>query len=56
MLHTIAAPDVLDDLARRLQRLTPETARRWGTLTMSTRAWQRWACKHTEHHLRQFGL
>jgi hypothetical protein len=24
--------------------------------TMSTRDWQRWAWKHTEHHLRQFGL
>jgi hypothetical protein len=22
---------------------------------MSTRAWQRWAYKHTDHHLRQFG-
>lgn len=24
--------------------------------TMSTRDWQRWAYKHTDHHLRQFGL
>ena len=24
--------------------------------SMSTRDWQRWAWKHTEHHLRQFGL
>ena len=24
--------------------------------TMSRRDWQRWAWKHTEHHLRQFGL
>jgi hypothetical protein len=23
---------------------------------MSTRDWQRWAYKHTDHHLRQFGL
>lgn len=23
--------------------------------TMSTRDWQRWAYKHTDHHLRQFG-
>jgi hypothetical protein len=23
--------------------------------TMSVRDWQRWAWKHTEHHLRQFG-
>jgi hypothetical protein len=24
--------------------------------TMSLRAWHRWAYKHTDHHLRQFGL
>ena len=24
--------------------------------TMSAQDWQRWAWKHTEHHLRQFGL
>ena len=24
--------------------------------TMSVRAWQRWMYKHTDHHLRQFGL
>ena len=24
--------------------------------TMSLRDWQRWAWKHTDHHLRQFGL
>lgn len=24
--------------------------------TMSVRDWQRWAFKHTDHHLRQFGL
>jgi citrate lyase beta subunit len=24
--------------------------------TMSTADWQRWAYKHTDHHLRQFGL
>ena len=24
--------------------------------TMSTRDWQRWAYRHTHHHLRQFGL
>jgi hypothetical protein len=24
--------------------------------TMSLRDWQRWAYKHTDHHLRQFGL
>jgi hypothetical protein len=24
--------------------------------TMSVRDWQRWAYKHTDHHLRQFGL
>jgi hypothetical protein len=24
--------------------------------TMSIRDWQRWAYKHTDHHLRQFGL
>jgi DinB family protein len=153
-IRTIAAPDVLDDLMRRLEDLTSASTRRWGTLTahemlchlgdatamvlldrprvvpiaggrrpvrktlglwsplrwphglrtsphynphtlgtrptafdrdrdrvidglrrlavadptlplepahgffgtMSTRAWQRWAFKHTEHHLRQFGL
>ena len=31
--RTIAAPDVLDDTVRRLQRVTPDTPRRWGTLT-----------------------
>ncbi len=24
--------------------------------TMSVRDWQRWMYKHTDHHLRQFGL
>jgi hypothetical protein len=24
--------------------------------TMSLRDWQRWAYRHTDHHLRQFGL
>jgi hypothetical protein len=24
--------------------------------TMSSRDWQRWAYRHTNHHLRQFGL
>lgn len=24
--------------------------------TMSTRDWQRWAYRHTEHHLKQFGI
>jgi hypothetical protein len=24
--------------------------------TMTTRDWQRWAYKHTDHHLRQFSL
>lgn len=24
--------------------------------TMSVRDWQRWAWKHTDHHLRQFGV
>jgi hypothetical protein len=24
--------------------------------TMSVTDWQRWAYKHTDHHLRQFGL
>jgi hypothetical protein len=24
--------------------------------TMTTRDWHRWAYRHTDHHLRQFGL
>ena len=24
--------------------------------TMSVRDWQRWAYRHTNHHLRQFGI
>jgi len=32
-LRTIADTDTLDDLLRRLGRLTPDTPRRWGTLT-----------------------
>jgi hypothetical protein len=31
--RTIADPDVLRDLTTRLSRLTPDTPRRWGTLT-----------------------
>lgn len=31
--RTIAARHVLDDLVRRLQGLTPDTPRRWGTLS-----------------------
>ena len=33
MLQTLALPRVLDSLKRRLGELTPETSRRWGTLT-----------------------
>ena len=130
-MRTIADPAIRHDLVARLSRLTPDTPRRWGTLTshemlchlgdatamvlrerprvvpvdaqrrplrkalgtrpgdfdrdrarvvdglerlaaastdlplepahgffgaMSTRDWQRWAWKHTEHHLRQFGV
>lgn len=52
------------DLARALQGLEGIAQARAGTLepthgffgTMSLADWQRWAYKHTDHHLRQFGL
>ena len=33
ILRTIADPETLDELLSRLARLTPESQRRWGTLT-----------------------
>jgi hypothetical protein len=74
-VKTVADPRVVDGLGRRLERLTPATPRRWGTLcahemlchladasasghfgAMIPRDWQRWGYRHTDHHLRQFGL
>jgi len=51
------------DLARAIDGLEGIAAAAPGTLTpahgffgtMSTRDWQRWAYRHTDHHLRQFG-
>jgi hypothetical protein len=52
------------DLERAVAGLEGIAAARSGTLepihgffgTMSVSDWQRWAYKHTDHHLRQFGL
>ena len=33
MPRSIASPGVVDDVVARLQRLTPDTQRRWGTMT-----------------------
>ena len=52
------------DLARAIAGLEGVAAAKSGTLepahglfgTMSVADWQRWAYKHTDHHLRQFGL
>ena len=52
------------DLARLLAGLDTLAAATEGALepahglfgTMTTRDWQRWGYKHTDHHLRQFGL
>ena len=52
------------DLARLLAGLDTLAAATEGSLepahglfgTMTTRDWQRWAYRHTDHHLRQFGL
>ena len=61
---------VLDSLVTRLERANPDCARRWGTMNvhqmladahpffgrMSRGDWLRYACLHTDHHLRRFGL
>ena len=52
------------DLARAVAGLEGIAVAKSGTLepahglfgTMSVADWQRWAYKHTDHHLRQFGL
>jgi hypothetical protein len=58
-------PSVFDrDMARLLAGLEKLATASEGSLepahgllgTMTTRDWQRWAYKHTDHHLRQFGL
>ena len=58
-------PSVFDtDLQRAIDGLRNIAAAGPGTLepahgffgTMSVADWQRWAYKHTDHHLRQFGL
>ncbi len=56
--------DFSNDLARLLAVMDVLAAAPEGSLepahgffgSMSTRDWQRWAYKHTDHHLRQFGL
>jgi hypothetical protein len=56
--------DFAKDRARALEGLEGIAAAAPGALiathgffgTMSIRDWQRWAYKHTDHHLRQFGL
>ena len=42
-MKTVGQPPVLRSLTARLHSLSRED-------------WQRWAFKHTDHHLRQFGL
>jgi hypothetical protein len=52
------------DLERAIATLQAIAAAEAGTLepvhglfgSMSVADWQRWAYKHTDHHLRQFGL
>jgi len=56
--------DFARDLARAIEGLNRIAIADTGTLepahgffgVMSTREWQRWAYRHTDHHLRQFGL
>jgi hypothetical protein len=56
--------DFSKDLARLLGAMDALAAATEGSLepahglfgTMSTRDWQRWAYRHTDYHLRQFGL
>jgi hypothetical protein len=48
-VKTVADPRVLDGLVRRLEGLTHFGA-------MLPKDWQRWGYRHTDHHLRQFGL
>ncbi|HEV2149650.1 MAG TPA: DinB family protein [Longimicrobiaceae bacterium] len=56
--------DFAKDLARAVEGLEGIAAAAPGSLvpahgffgTMSVRDWQRWAYRHTEHHLRQFGV
>ena len=56
--------DFARDLARIVAGLAGLAAATAGTLepvhgffgTMSVADWQRWAYKHTDHHLRQFGV
>lgn len=83
-MKNVAQPATLSLLESRLRGLTPQSDRRWGTLTpeemlchlaslaaapaeqlnpvhymvgpMSRKDWRRWAYKHADHHLRQFGL
>ena len=53
-----------NDLARLLAGLDTLAAAPEGSLepahglfgTMTTRDWQRWAYRHTDYHLRQFGI
>jgi hypothetical protein len=65
--HTLGSrpTDFAADLARAVDGLERLGAASDGTRlepahgffgSMSVRDWQRWAYKHTEHHLRQFGL
>ena len=58
-------PTVFDaDRSRAVEGLRELAAARPGTLepahglfgAMSVRDWQRWAYRHTDHHLRQFGV
>jgi hypothetical protein len=56
--------DFAKDLARAVEGLEGIAAAAPGALipahgffgTMSVRDWQRWAYRHTDHHLRQFGV
>jgi hypothetical protein len=55
-LKTVGEPDVLHSLKNRLaDPHSLETAHGVFGL-MSLADWQRWAYKHTDHHLRQFGV
>jgi hypothetical protein len=56
--------DFAKDLARAIAGIEGTAGASPGSLepmhgvlgTMSVRDWQRWAYRHTDHHLRQFGL
>lgn len=58
-MKTVGQPPVPRSLIAWLHPLRRDSGRRWGTLTpheMLCEDWQRWAFKHTDHHLRQFDV